>query len=197
MGVVVAAGAIAGCGGDGGDGGDGTSDGGGEGGGEDTSPTDTPTGTPTATATPTAAETETPTAAGSETPTATQTATATGDGNAAVDEYLSDVGNYDGSVADMTGQGEVVVDVGAQGNGGGFAFGPPAVRIETGTTVVWEWTGMGGLHNVVAEDGTFESGGPVTDPETTFEYTFSESGTWLYFCNPHKALGMKGAVVVE
>jgi halocyanin-like protein len=63
--------------------------------------------------------------------------------------------------------------------------------------VVWEWTGEGGQHNVVAEDGTFDSGDPVAGSDATFEYTFGESGTWLYYCAPHRALAMKGAVVVE
>ena len=92
---------------------------------------------------------------------------------------------------------EAAVDVGAEGNGGGFAFGPPAVRVDTGTTVVWSWTGEGGLHNVLAEDDTFDSGEPVSGSDATFEYTFSEAGTYLYFCEPHKSLGMKGAIVVE
>jgi len=132
-----------------------------------------------------------------DTPTETPTATETGESGTGVDEYLSDVGNYDGTVADMTGQDEIAVDVGAEGNGGGFAFAPPAVRVDAGTTVVWEWTGEGGLHNVVAEDGTFDSGEPVADPDAIFEFTLSESGTYLYFCEPHKSLGMKGGVVVE
>jgi plastocyanin len=51
--------------------------------------------------------------------------------------------SYDGSVADMTEQSEVTVETGAEGNGGNFAFEPAAIRIDTGTTVVWKWTGQG------------------------------------------------------
>ncbi len=186
LGTAVVIGSLAGCSGDGGD-----ADGG------DTTPTDTPTDSPTATPTPTPTPTETSQQTPTATPQETPTATPAGGGTAEIDEYLSDTDNYDGSITDRTGQDGVSVAVGAEGNGGGFAFGPAAIGIETGTTVVWEWTGMGGLHNVVAEDGTFDSGDPVSDPGTTFEFTFTETGTWLYFCNPHKALGMKGAVVVE
>jgi halocyanin-like protein len=71
------------------------------------------------------------------------------------------------------------------------------VAVSTGTTVVWEWTGEGGAHNVVAEDGTFDSGETVTEAGTTFEYTFEEAGTYTYVCTPHEAVGMKGAVYVE
>ncbi|MHB9285981.1 halocyanin domain-containing protein [Halobacteriales archaeon Cl-PHB] len=109
--------------------------------------------------------------------------------------YLDDVGNYDGTVADARGQNAVSVTIGAQGNGGAFAFGPPAVHVDSGATVTWEWTGEGGSHNVVHEEGDFESE-LVGDEGHTFEYTFEEDGIYLYYCQPHKGLGMKGAVVV-
>jgi hypothetical protein len=72
------------------------------------------------------------------------------------------------------------------------------VRISPGTTVVWEWTGAGGGHNVVAEDGTFSSGEDyVSEAGYTYEYTFESEGTYRYVCVPHETLGMKGAVVVS
>lgn len=113
-----------------------------------------------------------------------------------VTDYLSDADNFGGSVQDETGSGSVSVDVGAEGNGGNYAFAPPAIRVNTGTTVTWTWTGKGQSHNVVDEDGAFES--KQTDEEGfEFEYTFEEAGTYLYYCTPHKGLGMKGAIVVE
>jgi halocyanin-like protein len=112
-----------------------------------------------------------------------------------VSEYLSDDASFDG-VEDLTGQSEVTVKNGAAGNDGNFAFGPSAIRIDAGTTVVWEWTGKGGQHNVVDEDGGFEA--DLTAEEGyTFEQTFGESGVTLYYCQPHKMLGMKGAIIVE
>jgi halocyanin-like protein len=166
------------------------------------SATDTVTPTPTDTATPTPTDamttaeqsTETMTATPTDTPTPTETTG--GGGVSAVDEYLADTSNYDGTIVDRTGQGSVTIMVGAEGNGGGFAYAPPAVRVDTGTTITWEWTGGGGLHNVIAEDGTFDSGDPVSGTGVSFKYTFTQSWTHLYYCNPHKALGMKGAVVV-
>ena len=119
------------------------------------------------------------------------------DASSEVSDYLSDASNFEGQVQDMTGQGEVTVMVGAEGNGGAFAFEPVAISVSTGTTVVWEWTGAGGTHNVVEEDGAFDSGSAVAEEGTTFEHTFEEAGTYLYQCEPHVSLGMKGAVVVE
>jgi halocyanin-like protein len=112
-----------------------------------------------------------------------------------VDEFLSDANLYEGSAADMTGQDEVSVAVGAGDNG--IAFDPPAIRVDAGTTVVWEWTGEGGAHNVVAEDDTFNSGETVDSGDETFEYTFEETGNYTYVCTPHAGIGMKGAVIVE
>ncbi|WP_255151774.1 halocyanin domain-containing protein [Halorarius halobius] len=108
--------------------------------------------------------------------------------------WFSNVSNFAG-VVDERGKARVTVAVGADGNGGGFAFGPAAVRVDPGTTVVWEWTGAGGAHNVVSEDGAFESE-LVDDTGHTFEHGFESDGVALYACSPHKAMGMKGAVVV-
>ncbi|MEF8808928.1 MAG: halocyanin domain-containing protein, partial [Natronomonas sp.] len=59
--------------------------------------------------------------------------------------YLDDANLYD-TTKDLRDQDEVTVEVGA---GEGFAFNPPTIWISPGTTVIWEWTGEGGGHNVV------------------------------------------------
>jgi halocyanin-like protein len=111
------------------------------------------------------------------------------------DGWFETTDNYDG-VEDETGSNEVSVTVGAEGNGGNLAFGPAAIKVDTGTTVVWEWNGEGGQHNVVDEGGDFES--DLTQEEGfTFEYTFESAGTFKYACSPHEALGMKGVVVAD
>jgi plastocyanin len=48
----------------------------------------------------------------------------------------------------------------------------------------------------VAKSGDFESD-MMSEQGATFERTFDSAGTYEYYCNPHKALGMKGAIVVE
>ncbi|MFA1611179.1 halocyanin domain-containing protein [Halobellus rubicundus] len=118
-----------------------------------------------------------------------------GGGTPSFDGYLSETSNYDG-VVDRTGQSEVTVDVGVEANGAYYGYGPAAIRVSTGTTVVWEWTGRGSLHNVVAEDGSFESE-QTQEEGFTFSQTFEEAGTVKYYCTPHETLGMKGVVVVE
>ena len=114
-----------------------------------------------------------------------------GGGTGSVDDWLSDTGNYD-SVEDLTGESAVTVEVGARGNNGPNAFAPAAISIASGTTVTWEW--VNGYHNVVAVDGQFDSGDP--EQSATFRHAFESPGTFLYYCDPHRSIGMKGAVVV-
>lgn len=108
-------------------------------------------------------------------------------------DWFSNANNFEGTV-DRTGVGETSVDVGIPS---GFAFDPAAIRVTTGTTVVWEWTGDGGRHDVVEEDGVFGSG-LNAEEGVTFEHTFEEPGVYRYVCTPHQTSGMIGAVhVVE
>ena len=110
------------------------------------------------------------------------------------DDWFEDVGNYDGEV-DVTGESTTTVKVG--GGSDNLAFAPAAIRVSTGTTVVWEWTGKGGRHNVVDDEGAFESE-YHEEANATFEYTFDSTGVYQYYCDPHRELGMKGGVrVVE
>ena len=121
-------------------------------------------------------------------------ATAPAAAQSAFGGWFDGASNYDG-VVDETGKSEVTVEVGVKGNNGNFAFGPAAVRVDPGTTVVWKWTGKGGSHNVAAEDGSFESESSGS-AGNTFEHTFDEAGITKYACTPHEAMGMKGAIVV-
>jgi halocyanin-like protein len=111
------------------------------------------------------------------------------------DGYLTSASSFDGEVVDAHGQAEASVAVGAAGNGGYRAFGPPAVSVDPGTTLVWEWTGRGGAHNVVHEDGEFRSE-LVVEEGHTFERTFEGAGVYKYYCAPHLRNGMKGVVRV-
>ena len=110
-------------------------------------------------------------------------------------DWFGGVSNFHGTV-DRRGEDAVAVDVGAPANMGAFGFGPAAVAVSPGTTVVWEWTGEGGGHNVVAEDGSFSSGALVDGAGHTFTYRFDEPGVHRYVCEPHRTMGMRGAIVV-
>ena len=99
-----------------------------------------------------------------------------GGGSEDDEDWFSNVDNDDGEV-DRTGESE-------------------AIRVDAGTTVVWEWTGQGGRHNVVDRDGAFAS--PYhEDAGATFQHSFDDTGPFLYYCEPHRAMGMRGGVRVE
>jgi halocyanin-like protein len=113
--------------------------------------------------------------------------------------FLDPAGNFSGptSTVDATGQDAVTVEVGVQANGGAYGFGPPAVHVDNGATVQWEWTGEGGGHNVKsAGDGPLDSGSTVGSSGINYEHTFEEDGIYNYICAPHEGLGMKGSIVV-
>ncbi len=110
--------------------------------------------------------------------------------------WFSNVGNYEGETVDATGQSEFTITVGAEGNGGAFAFDPPAVHVDPGTTLLFEWTGEGGGHNAVSDEGPIDSGSPVQEAGVNYEVTIEEDGLYQYYCSPHEGQGMKGAVVV-
>ena len=112
--------------------------------------------------------------------------------------YLSDATGYsEEGTQDARGEDEVSVAVGA---GDGYAFDPATVWVDPGTTIVWEWTGDGGGHNVKNNDGPagLDSGGPEEGDSVTYEYEVTEddAGITTYKCSPHEGQGMKGGVAV-
>ncbi|WP_254534853.1 halocyanin domain-containing protein [Halomarina litorea] len=111
-----------------------------------------------------------------------------------LEAWFSNVSNYSG-VVDERGRSLVLVRVGADGNGGAFAFEPACLRVDPGTTVRWEWTGEGGVHDVTAADGSYASE-LVDTSGHQFEHTFDAEKVTTYACSPHEVMGMKGAVVV-
>lgn len=109
--------------------------------------------------------------------------------------YLDGTDNYD-YTHDRRGNDAITIEVGSKANMGDYGFSPAAVAISPRTTVTWKWTGRGGDHNVVATQGTFDSGEPVSDADARFEYTFDRPGTYTYVCEPHEGMDMKGVIFV-
>jgi halocyanin-like protein len=111
--------------------------------------------------------------------------------------WFQDTTNYNGDYVDLRNEAPVQVRVGTPANSGNFGFDPVAVRIEAGTTVEWQWTGQGGSHNVVDQQGTFRSGAPESGGGISFRHTFDETGWYRYKCTNHETFGMVGAVFVD
>ena len=73
-----------------------------------------------------------------------------------------------------------------------FSFGPAAITVAVGATVTW--TNRDDIpHTVVSTDKVFKS--KVLDTDEKFSFTFSQAGTYPYFCSIHPK--MTGSVVVQ
>ncbi|HEX2281058.1 MAG TPA: plastocyanin/azurin family copper-binding protein, partial [Thermomicrobiales bacterium] len=78
-----------------------------------------------------------------------------------------------------------------------FRFIPSQLTIPAGTTVIWV-NDEQAKHTASADDGRFDSG----DQElgVSYAYTFTEPGTYPYYCRYHGdvgGVGMAGTIVVE
>ena len=115
--------------------------------------------------------------------------------------YLDDARGYE-TTEDLRGEDEVTVEVGAGDDG--LAYDPPTIWIDPGTTVVFEWTGEGGGHNVARFEGTESFGFDdiIADPGVHYEWTAEEGdmeendGIITYKCSPHEGQGMKGGIAI-
>jgi plastocyanin len=119
----------------------------------------------------------TTTPAGTATPAGTTTAT--GDGSAS-----------GGSV-------EVAV-----GPGGNFVYDPASLTIPPGTTVNFVWESD--THNIIVENqpegADWQGEGDTNttyDTGHTYSHTFETTGTYDYYCSPHRTAGMVASLTVE
>jgi len=74
-----------------------------------------------------------------------------------------------------------------------FSFGPSTLTVPVGATVTW--TNQDDVpHSVTSAEGkTLKS--PVLDTDQKFSYTFTEAGTYPYYCAIHPK--MTGKVIVR
>jgi LPXTG-motif cell wall-anchored protein len=73
-----------------------------------------------------------------------------------------------------------------------FSFTPGSITITQGDTVTWVNNGPT-PHSATANDGSFNTG--ILKAGQSASHTFSQAGTFSYFCQPHPF--MKATVVVQ
>jgi plastocyanin len=73
-----------------------------------------------------------------------------------------------------------------------FAFDPPTLTINAGTTVTWVNQDEE-PHTATSADGKFAS--PALDTDQSFSFRFDAPGTYAYFCAVHPH--MRGTIVVR
>ena len=103
---------------------------------------------------------------------------------AVVDTPLAAASAHEASLQNVANASAVKID--------NFSFSPKALTVKAGTTVTW--TNHDDIpHNVVSTEKKFSS--PVLDTDQNFSFTFSEPGSYPYFCKIHPM--MTGTVIVE
>lgn len=75
----------------------------------------------------------------------------------------------------------------------GFAFQPATVTIQVGDTVTW--TNLDGAAHTATDTGSQALFDGVMDNGESFSYTFTQAGTFNYFCTFHPE--MTGSVIVQ
>lgn len=92
--------------------------------------------------------------------------------------------------------------------GSDYYFDPIGLFVEPGTTVTWN--NKSGSHSATAykkgrgsasvtriPDGAKSWNSDILSAQgATYDYTFETTGTYDYFCIPHKSLGMVGRIIV-
>ena len=76
------------------------------------------------------------------------------------------------------------------------AFQPAELTVPVGTTITWVHDGRL-THTVTADDASFNSGNLGNGD--TFSFTFSEAGSYPYYCRFHGSaggVGMAGTITV-
>jgi plastocyanin len=64
-----------------------------------------------------------------------------------------------------------------------FLFGPSDLTVSVGETIRWTNKESGIPHDTTADEGLWES--ETLRPGDQFEFTFTEPGTYTYFCSIH------------
>ena len=74
-----------------------------------------------------------------------------------------------------------------------FSFTPPTLTVAAGSTV--SWTNRDDVPHTVVESTSQKFKSKALDTDESFSYTFTEPGTYEYFCSVHPKMVAK--VIVE
>jgi plastocyanin len=80
---------------------------------------------------------------------------------------------------------------------GMLAFQPANLSIKPGDTVKWVNNKLP-PHNIIFEGDPSKSHDQLLfSPGESYEVTFDKSGTYSYYCAPHRGAGMAGKITVQ
>ncbi|HEX6434906.1 MAG TPA: plastocyanin/azurin family copper-binding protein [Gemmatimonadales bacterium] len=79
------------------------------------------------------------------------------------------------------------------------SFGPPALTVAAGTTVIWQWASTAVGHNVTPVGTEPPGSGGLSSAPDSYQHTFNTPGTYIYYCEAHGSptTGMRGTITVQ
>ena len=77
-----------------------------------------------------------------------------------------------------------------------FAFSAPTITIDRGKSVRWR-SSTGTFHTVTPDGHQAFAGRQMNASGQTYDVRFDAPGRYRYYCEPHRAFGMTGEVVVQ
>ena len=77
-----------------------------------------------------------------------------------------------------------------------FSFSAPTVTIDRGQSVRWR-VSTNTFHTVTPDGHQAFAGRQLNGAGQIYEVRFDTPGRYRYYCEPHRALGMTGEVVVQ
>jgi plastocyanin len=104
---------------------------------------------------------------------------------------LAACSEHSGSPTEPVNEGDVAVVVISD-----FAFSAPTLTIDRGTSVRWR-SSTGTFHTVTPDHHQAFTTRQLNALGQTFDVRFDTPGRYRYYCEPHRALGMTGEVVVQ
>jgi plastocyanin len=83
--------------------------------------------------------------------------------------------------------------------GSGFKFTPVTLTVKQGDTVRVTYKNAGGMHDFVIDEFNVKTKVLADGGEETVEFVANQKGSFEYYCSVgnHRAMGMKGTLVVE
>ena len=83
--------------------------------------------------------------------------------------------------------------------GSNYAFSPGQITVKKGDTVRITFKNTGGNHDFVIDEFNVATKQIGDGQEATIEFIATEAGSFEYYCSvgSHRAMGMKGVLVVE
>ena len=77
-----------------------------------------------------------------------------------------------------------------------FAFAAPTITIDRGESVRWR-SSTGTFHTVTPDGHQAFAAQQMNGSGQTYDVRFDTPGRYRYYCEPHRAFGMTGEVVVQ